>query len=482
MPAPNIDWTLLTAEIGLVVFSIGMMILDLFVRDDDKRGRVLAHTAMAGIAAVFLCLCTRWNIFGATFGGSFVQDGTSYLFKCLFLLAGFFTMFMMRQYQSRLKRGHGEFTLLVLFSLIGMLFLASASDFLLFFIALEILSVSLYIMTAHLKDQSRSIEAGFKYIVLGALSTAVFLYGLSFIYGATGSTSYLEIRERLAAMPAVPVTFVFGMILVIASLGFKIGAVPFHLWVPDVYEGAPAPVTSFLATGSKAAGFAALLRLVTEVFPACAPQFTLIFAVMAALTIVYGNLGAIPQTNIKRLMGYSSIGHAGYLLIGLAAYSSSGDEAVLFYLFSYLFSVTGAFLVIVAISRTVKSDEIKDYAGLGQRSPVLAAGMLIALLSLAGVPPLSGFFAKFYLLWAGVKSGLLWLVVIGIINVVTSLYYYLKIVKVVYLEKPANAEPMNVTGAEKAFQYAVTAAILFLGIYPGPLLGLIKTACAPLIS
>ena len=477
----NLNWPLFTTEIGLILFSVALMILDLFIRDDAKRGKILAGTAMAGVTILTFYLSSRWKLFGVTFNTGFIQDGMAFFFKIIFLLAGFFTLFMVRGYQDKLKRGHGEFTLLILFSLIGMLFLASANDFLLFFVSLEILSVSLYIMTAYLKDQTRSVEAGFKYIVLGALSTAIFLYGLSFIYGATGSTSYFEIKQRLASMPSVPVSFTFGMILVLASLGFKIGAVPFHLWVPDIYEGAPAPVVSFLATGSKAAGFVALLRLVMTVFAPLSPQLTLIFSVIAALTIFYGNLGAIPQVNLKRLLGYSSIGHAGYLLIGLAAFASSGKEAVLFYLLNYLFSTTGAFLVIVAISHAVKSDDIRELAGLGQRSPVLAAGMLISLLSLAGIPPLSGFFAKFYILWAGVQSGLLWLVVIGIINVVISLYYYLKVVKVMYLEKPADPVPLKVTAGQKTIQYAVMAAILILGIYPGPVVRLVQTACVPFL-
>ncbi len=477
----NIHWPLLTTEIGLILFSMAMMVLDLFIPANEKRGKTLANSALIGIAALTALQGFRWGIFGTTLNGSFIQDGLASFFKIIFCLSAFFTVFMAREYQGRLKRGHGEFILLILFSLIGMLFLASANDFLLFFIALEILSVSLYIMTSYLKDENRSIEAGMKYIVLGALSTAIFLYGLSFIYGTTGSTSYIEIQKSLAGMSEVPAMFIFGVILVVSSLAFKIAAVPFHLWVPDIYEGAPAPVTSFLATGSKAAGFIALIRLSMTVFEPVSSQLTVIFSVLAALTIIYGNLGAIPQTNIKRLLGYSSIGHAGYLLIGLVAFASSGKEAILFYLLSYLFSTAGAFLVIVVVAQTAKTDDIREFAGLGQRSPVLAAGMLISLLSLAGVPPLSGFFAKFYILWAGVKSGYLWLVIIGILNVVTSLYYYLKIVKTMYLEKPADLSPLKVTSGQKAMQYFSMLTIVVLGIWPGPFLKLAQEAFAPFL-
>ncbi len=478
----NIHWPLLTTEIALISFAILMMIWDLFIPDTEKRGKLLANAALIGVAGLTILQVLRWGIFGTTLGGSFIQDGVSSFFKVIFCLSAFFTLFMARDYQAKLKRGHGEFTLLVLFSLIGILFLASANDFLLFFISLEILSISLYIMTAYLKDDARSIEAGIKYIVLGALSTAVFLYGLSFIYGTTGSTSYLEIQKNLALMPSIPTGFIFGMILVVSSLAFKIAAVPFHLWVPDIYEGAPAPVVSFLATASKAAGFLALIRLSMTVFAPLETTLAAIYSVLAVLTIIYGNLGAIPQTNIKRLMGYSSIGHAGYLLIGLAAFGSSGKEAILFYLLSYLFSTAGIFLVIVALSKTAKTSQISEYAGLGQRSPVLAAGMLISLLSLAGVPPLSGFLAKFYLLWAGVKAGYLWLVIVGILNVVISLYYYLKIVKTMYLEKPSDLSPLNVTASQKAMQYFSMFAIVLLGVWPGPFVHWAQTAFTAVLS
>ena len=476
----DMNWSLMTTELALILFTVGMMIFDLFLPNDEKRGRTLANTALAGVGLLILYQLSQWGNFGITLNGSFHQDGVSLFFKIIFMLSAFFTLFMGREYQAKLKRGHGEFTLLVLFSLIGMLFLASAQDFLLFFVSLEILSVSLYIMTSYLKDQSRSIEAGIKYILLGALSTAIFLYGLSFVYGTTGSTSYTEIYSSLLLMPSVPTAFIFGMILVLSALFFKIAAVPFHLWVPDIYQGAPSPVTSFLATGSKAAGFIALIRLTLTAFEPLSLQLGLIFSVLAAITIVYGNLAAIPQNNIKRMLGYSSIGHAGYLLIGLAAFQFQGLEAVSFYLLSYLFSTAGAFLVIVYVSKTLDTNEIDGFSGLGQRSPVLAAGMLIALLSLAGVPPLSGFFAKFYVLWTGVKAGYLWLVIIGVANVVTSLYYYLKVIKAMYLGKADNLAPLQVTTSQKTMQYFSIAAIILLGIYPGPIVQLLQASFASL--
>jgi NADH-quinone oxidoreductase subunit N len=315
----------------------------------EKSGTTLANIAMIGITALFAGLSLEWLNFGYGFHDTYVQDGVSICFKGLFLLAGFLTVFMAREYQAQLERGQGELVLLILFSLIGMLFLASANDFLLLFISIETLSICLYIMTAYLRGNQASIEAGMKYLILGALSTAVSLFGLSFIYGSTGSLSYPEIQYKLSTFASLPVPFIFGMILVISSLGFKIASAPFQLWAPDVYQGAPTPVAAYLAIGSKAAGFAALIRLLLTVFQPAQAQLSILFSILAALTMLYGNLGAIGQTNIKRLLGYSSIGHAGYLLIGLAAFNHSGREAVVYYLFTYLFSAGGAFLVLVAI-------------------------------------------------------------------------------------------------------------------------------------
>jgi len=476
----DVRWSLLSTEIGLILLSLGSLVADILMKDNEKKGKTLSSIAMTGLAILFFIQCLEWGHFGSMLGGSLSLDGVSFFFKIIFLLAGFFVLFMVREYQSQLKRGHGEFTLLILFSLVGMVFLASATDFLLFFVALETLTVSVYVLTAYLRDNNASIEAGVKYLVLGALSTAVFLYGLSFIYGSTGSTSYLEIQKRLSFSNSLPLSYLFGLVLVISALGFKIAAVPFQLWAPDIYEGAPTPVTAYLAIGSKAAGFAALVRLMLTVFSPAWAQLTTLFSVLAALTMIYGNLGAIPQTNIKRLLGYSSIGHAGYLLIGLAAFSHSGNEALLYYLLSYLFSAGGAFLVVIAVTKYSKTEEISELTGLSKKSPLLAAGMLLSLLSLAGVPPLAGFFAKFYLLWAGVKAGLLWLVLIGLLNVITSLYYYLKVVKVMYVDKPrvgaygntrlpdGQAPLLAVSWEQKAMQYFSIFGILLLGIYPGP--------------
>ena len=462
-------------EFSLIGLTLLLLVLDIFI-PKEKKGVALANIAMVGLAGLFAFLPFQWGHFGEFFSGTFEQDGVGLCFKALFLLAGFLTVFMAREYRSQLRRGRDEFVLLILFALIGMFFLVSANDFLLFFVALETLSISSYVMTAYLRDSRLSIEAGVKYLVMGALSTSIFLFGLSFIYGSTGHTSYAGIETALSTMTQLPISFMFGTVLVIASLGFKISAVPFQLWAPDIYQGAPTPVTAFLAIGSKAAGFAALVRLLLTIWAPAHAQLAVVFGMLSALTIIYGNLGAIPQTNIKRLMGYSSIGHAGYLLIGLAAFGQSGREALLFYLFSYLFSTGGVFLVLAALSSHMKTDEISELAGLSKRSPVLAAGMMLSLMSLAGVPPLSGFFAKFYLLWAGMKSGFFWLIVVGVLNVVTSLYYYLKIVKVLYVDEPKDLSALSVSFDQKAMQYFTMFGMVLLGIFQGPFVRIAERA------
>lgn len=469
-------WPLFTTEFGLVALSLGCLVLDLFLSKHAQRASRLATAAMAGLTALFVAHLFSWGRFGTALGGTFVQDEFAFFFKTLFFLAAFFTLIMAREYQNRLKRGHGEFTLLILFALTGMTFIASAADFLTFFVALETLTVSLYIMTAYLRDDRHSIEAGVKYLILGALSTAVFLYGLSFIYGASGSTSYTDIAARMGSDAGLPLPYVFGVLLVTASLGFKIAAVPFHLWAPDIYEGAPTPVTAYLSIASKAAGFAALLRLLFTAFAPAAGILSAVLATMAALSVIYGNVGAIPQKNIKRLLGYSSVGHAGYLLIGVTALNASGAEATLYYLLSYLFSAAAIFLGVIAVTRATASEDISEFAGLSQRSPLLAAGMLLGLLSLAGVPPLAGFFSKFYVLWASMRAGYLWLTLIGILNVITSLYYYLKVVKVMYLEPYKGSAPLAVTRAQKYAQALAIAGILILGVWQGPFVRLAEAA------
>jgi len=465
----NFPVSLFVTELGAVACAVMLLLFDLFAKDGSKKNSFLIGLTLFGLAGLEVLLWMN-PVKGSALGGSFVQDELSIFFKKLFILAGFFTVAMIPGYAERLGKRVAEFILLILFALSGMLFLISAADFLLFFVALETVSVSFYILTAFRKKDDASTEAGVKYVILGALSTAIFLFGLSFIYGSTGSTLYGVIHGKLAEGLTTP--FLFGMALILCSLGFKIAAAPFHLWVPDIYQGAPTPVTAYLAIGSKTAGFAALVRILLSVVPQN-QQLTLALAWLAGATILYGNLGAIAQTNLKRLLGYSSIGHAGYLLIGLATFHSSGNEAVLYYLAAYLFATGGAFLVLVALSRFLKSDEISELAGLSHRSPLLAATLLICLLSLAGVPPLAGFFAKFFLLWSAIGSGFFALAAVGAANVVISLYFYLKVIRAAYVDPSCDSSTISPTLGEKTLLWTCIAGVLLLGIWQEPLVALI---------
>lgn len=473
---------LFKTELALGALAVIGLLADMFLPKSMERGKALTRFAIGGLVIALGFLATSWGVFGSAFGGSFVQDGVSFFFKAFFIITGIFVLHMAGQYEQRIKRGRAEFVVLILFALTGMSLLSSANEFLLFFVALETLAVSLYIITAYMRDDERSIEAGIKFVVLGALSTALLVFGLSFVYGSTGQTSFPAIAAAIAAQPSVPLSFYFGAALVLIAMFFKIAAFPFHIWVPDVYEGAPAPITAFLALGSKAAGFAALTRLVTTVFVPIQEQFVLpLLAVLSAATIVYGNFGALNQKNIKRMLAYSSIGHAGYLLIGLAALKAGGTEAVLVYLAGYLFSTAAAFLVAVWLSAKLGIETISDYAGLAQRSPVMAATMLLAMSSLAGVPPMAGFFGKFYILSSAVKSGLIWLAAIGLLNVVTSLYYYLGVVKFMYTRPAADPAPLQISLSQRAALFAAMAGIVVLGAFPTPVLTLASEAVRALV-
>jgi len=358
----------------------------------------------------------------------------------------------------------------------GMLILASVNDFILLFVALELVTITFYVLASYLRRKVLSLEAGTKYLILGALSSGFNVYGIAYIFGTTGTTNFDKLSSQLSASITPPTAFTFGVLLVLTGIGFKIASVPFQIWAPDVYQGAPTPVTAFLAVGSKAAGFALLLRvLFSGLLPVNSDWNTLIM-VLAAATLLYGNLGAIPQSNIKRLLGYSSIGHAGYMLMGIAAVNALGAGAVLFYLGQYAFTNLCAFLAIIAVTNATDSDEIPSFSGLGRRSPVLGLALFLSMMSLAGIPPLSGFFGKFQLFAAVIERAETdWhyyiLAGIGAAAVVVSLYFYLGVGKAIYLQEPypGAAGPIAVSKPMRAALYVCMAAMIVLGIYQRPL-------------
>jgi NADH-quinone oxidoreductase subunit N len=431
------------------------------------------------------------------FHGRYGLDAFSVVFKLIFGGTGLFIFAMSDQWLRRVDRGHGEFRLLALMATLGMFFACSVEDFASLFVSLELITVCFYCLAAFKRNDERSVEAGIKYVILGGLASAFLLLGIAFAYGATGS---LEIRALSAQADdlghAGASLLQFGVLLTIVGLAFKIAAVPFQVWTPDVYEGAASPVTAFLSMGSKAAGFVLLLKVVRACLgPGAdagladpdAVRWLALVAVMAAATLLYGNLGAMWQGNLKRLLGYSSIGHAGYALMGVFAFSEAGFAAVVYYLMAYLFTVLGVFAVIILVNGATRSHRIDDYSGLGRRSPFLALVLTIGLLSLAGVPPLGGFFGKFMIFSAVVaKGGVLAysLAFVGAAGVVISLYYYLCVVKRIYMHEPGPDAPASIAvpAPMRAVLWTCLIGMFVLGIFMGPFVSLAEEAARALVA
>ena len=463
-----IHWNLISLEVLMAIILASLVVVDILM-PKNLREDWLGNLSLVALFGLIIFWSTRHHLCGVTFSGMFVMDSLAWFFKEFFLIAMVFIFVMTLQFfKSSGERKH-EFYLLLWLALLGMCFIASSADFLLMFISIEILTISLYVMTAYLKSDKLSIEAGMKYLILGALASGFFLYGMSLLYGATGSTRFAAIQGFVATHAMSPMTLL-ALVLVFAAVAFKISAVPFHMWVPDVYQGAPTPVTALLSVGSKAAGFVILIRLFLGVFAPWHPQWSLVLAILSAITMTYGNLVAMFQTNIKRLLGYSSIGHAGYILMGLAVGSLLGAGAINFYLLGYMFTNLAAFLVIVLFSSATNSDEIDSYAGLSRRSGILACTMLLALVSLAGFPPLAGFFGKFALLMAVIDRGYIWLALIAGVNIVISLYYYMMIAKRIYVDPPQNSCPIPVSLNMRLVLGAAIIGMVVIGILQGPFL------------
>ena len=474
MMFPIIDWNLISLEVLISIILVSLVVMDISLPRKAEKDWVGISSFIALLGLIIFWF-SQGNLTGVTFSGMYVMDSLAWFFKGLFLITMIFVFAMTQEFFKTIGERRNEFYLLLWLALLGMCFVASSADFLLLFIAIEILTISLYVMTAYLKSDALSIEAGMKYLILGSLASGFLLYGISFLYGTTHSTHFSAIQAYCQTHAMTPMTL-FALVLIFAAVGFKIAAVPFHMWVADVYQGAPTPVTALLSVGSKAAGFIILIRLFFGVFGAWHLQWSLMLAVLSAITMTYGNLVAMFQTNIKRLLGYSSISHAGYLLMGAAAGSALGASGINFYLLGYLFTNLAAFLVIIVFSIAIHSDEIEDYAGLSGRSSLLALTLLLALVSLAGMPPLAGFFGKFTLLMAVIKSGYVWLALIAGVNIVISLYYYLMIVKRIYVDPPRNSSPIAVPATIQWLLVLAILGIVIIGIFQGPFLDAAITA------
>ena len=473
---------LLAVELSVCAWIIVMLAADL-----SGRKTSLWLLAFAGVLlATGILNWQRPETTIAAAQGMFLADRFAAYFKGLFLLTAAVVVLMTRTFpgpavteagasRRRLAPHLGAFYMLLFTALLGTLVLASINDLLMLFLGIELLTFSLYIMAAYLKTDARSVEAGMKYLILGSVSSGFLVYGIALLYGFAGSTHFPALRTALQQEP-IPLSAQAGLLLILAGLGFKMAAVPFHLWVPDVYEGAPTPVVAMLSVGSKMAGVVAILRVLYGVFPALAGLWSELLAALSAATMLYGNLAAIPQTNFKRLLGYSSIGHAGYLLMGLSTGSIVGAAAVAYYLLAYAFSTLTVFLVIAVASEAVGGDALDEYKGLSKRSGFLAAAMFLGLLSLAGVPPLAGFIGKLLVLLRTVESGRLWLAAIGAVNVAISLYYYLMVVKRMYFDPPRTTAAIAVPPLTKMVLVLLVLGILAAGIVQAPFLQLISSA------
>ena len=493
------DLFLLSPEISLAGLAFLLLLLDLVV----PRKGVLAAVGVLGLALPLAFSVSLW-MNGNTvpddsvLADTLVVDKFSLFFKFLFIGVAATVMLVSTEYVKRIQRFQIEYYALVLFSTTGMMLLASTVELITIYISLELTALPLVALAAFLRN-SRSSESGMKFLVLSGISSALLLYGMVMVYGFTGSTMLEDVAARLAGMGlstdqpfgAGSYALLFGIVLMIAGFGFKIAAVPFQMWAPDVYEGSPTPVTAFLAVASKAAGFAVILRVFYIAFPleAVSIEWSAIFAVLAVLSMTIGNLVAIPQNNIKRMLAYSTVAHAGYLMVGLSAVAAraSGDQdalgasGVLFYLGGYAATNLAAFSVVIAISNRIESDNIDDFAGMARRAPYLAAALAFAMVSLIGVPLTVGFMVKIYIFGAAVNGGLAWLAVVGVVNSVVSAYYYLRVVNVMYLRPPAHEGPVATGLPIRLAVLASVGGIVVFGLYPRPLIEIAGAAAKVLL-
>jgi NADH-quinone oxidoreductase subunit N len=469
----NFEPTMILAllpEISLLVLAGFVIAFDALWKPEQRRS--LGWLTFGGLALIMLLTLLAARPAEGTrlvFGGMLHHDWYSFAFKLLFLFGAAITVLLSMDIKDLGDKG--EFYALLLVSLMGMSLMASAADIVMLYLAIETTSIPLYLLVGFMTRDDKSTESGFKYLLFGAATSAVMLYGFSLLYGFTGTTNIYQIAEGFQNIQFPSVAALGSLMLILVGFGFKVSVVPFHFWAPDVYEGAPTPVAGFLSTASKAAGFAVLVRFLLAVFrtPVLVGEWQSILALISVFTMTTGNILALAQRNIKRLLAYSSIAHAGYILIGLVALSQLGGASVVFYLIGYLITNLAAFGAVVAFGQVEKTDEISAYAGLSRRAPGLALVMMVAFLSLAGMPPLVGFVAKVFVFAAAVQAGYVWLAIIGVLNSIIGLYYYLTVLKVVYLYRSDKDEvPVPLPGTTRLALVVLSLGILFLGVLFSP--------------
>lgn len=438
------DFSTLAAQLNAgTILPEGIVIITLLtvLMGDTIGGRSsrqwTPYFAIGGLLTAIVALYLQWDASNTVgFLGEFQADALSIVFRGIIALSAAVTILMSIAYIEQTGTALGEFISLLLTAAVGGMFLCGADELVTIFIALETLSISSYLLTGYTKRDPRSNEAALKYLLIGAASSAIFLYGISLLYGLSGGETRLEAIAANIAGGGPNLALIVALVFAIAGIAFKISAVPFHQWTPDVYEGSPTPVVAFLSVGSKTAGFALAIRLLVTVFPLVSEQWHFVFTALAILSMVLGNVVALAQTSMKRMLAYSSIGQAGFVIIGLLAGTQAGYSSMMFYLLVYLFMNLGGFTCIILFSLRTGTDQISEYAGLYQKDPLLTLGLSVCLLSLGGIPPMAGFFGKIYLFWAGWQAGLYGLVLVGLITSVVSIYYYIRVVKMMVVKEP----------------------------------------------
>ncbi len=464
----------------LTVTATILLLILMHVVTKSPRSNAFGFLSLVGVgAAILLSGIVPAGAGKSIFEGMAAYDGFAVFFKVLTALATLVVIFMTMDSREMDGRSQAEYYIFLLSTLLGMFLLSSATDIVMLYLSLELVSIPSYLLAGYFKGRERSTEAAMKYVVFGATASGVMIYGFSFLFGLTGTTQIAEIGRSLAAGKAT-LPMLLASVMVAVGFGYKIAAVPFHMWSPDVYEGAPTPATAFFSVGPKAAGFAVLVRFYYTVFAAPDPgsalwrltsavDWPLLFAALSAVTMTVGNLVAVKQDNVKRLLAYSSIAHAGYMLMGFVLLSPAGLKAILFYLVVYLFMNLGAFYVVILVSNATNGGEdISDFAGLGSRAPFAAVSLAVFLFALTGIPPFSGFIGKVYLFAEVINRGVYWLVVVAGLNSVVALYYYARIVRSMFLDEPTDTAAIAVPGVPRAMLLLMVAPTLILGVYWEP--------------
>jgi NADH-quinone oxidoreductase subunit N len=478
---PILDWPALYPVLIVTVACFACLLLDASPR--GARPGVLAATGVLGVAGAVVVSALLWDGPAASFQGMLAMDGFALFLNAVIGAAAVLVLLLSVGYLPRQGVVTGEYYALALFATVGMMLMAAGTDLLVIFLALELMSLSLYVLAGSFRARSEGNEAALKYFLLGAFASGFFLYGIALLYGATGTTNLARLGAALAAPGAARNPMVLaGLALLLVGFAFKTSAVPFHQWAPDVYQGAPTPVAAFIATGSKAAAFGGLLRVLATVRP-LQTDWTAALWLLAALTMTVGNVVALAQGNVKRLLAYSSVAHVGYMLVGLAAGLEPGSPAVLFYLAVYAVASVGAFGIILLLEREgEEAVDLAAFGGLASRHPILALGLTIFLLALIGMPPTAGFVGKFYLFSAAIQRGLVALAVIAVLNSVVAAYYYLRLIVYMYMREPEGAATTAFVTPAASIALGLSAWVtLQLGLWPGPVLTLAQRAVAPLL-